>query len=298
MGSSHRASFPHCELAQLDTVSLHLSANGALEEYDFHLDDDYHRQSHPPSLSEAVRCFIGSNHSADLGVVLSSTNRNSLSTSSLLDFVDGSLKNSFNSCSIQDDGDPLSRSHRSSCRSSRPPKRCRRPPKTIERHERVGPAASPPVPAHPRFQMQAVNFDPPSAEDQRSRQLDRLAASMKRTEASRKCVMMQREILFTPEQLRQVQDTKDELRRRLVAAMEVCRAQQGPRPDAPSSAGAMAPAPRQGADAAPQCRAMSTPRPFQHADRSRSHTRAAPANPSPVVACFLAMSQGTRAPYF
>ena len=54
---------------------------------------------------------------------------------------------------------------------------------------------------------------PSPEERQWSHQLDRLAASMRRTGESRRCVILQRELLFTPEQRMQLDATKEALRR-------------------------------------------------------------------------------------
>lgn len=287
MDASYRSSFPHGDLALLDAVSLHLSANGALDEFDFHLVDD-----DPRPESRAGRHFADSPDLADLGALLSSVSQGSLSTNSLMDLeVDDSLKSSFGAaCSIQDDrGDPPGPGHRSSDRSARSAKRCRRR-QTRERHE------GPPGPGNPHFQMRAVNFDPPSAEQERSRQLDRLAASMKRTEASRRCVLLQRELLFTPEQLQQIRDAKEELQRQLGAAMQLCQAQradaglQQPPADAASSAELRPPAPGRYPEAVPACSARLTPRPF-HDGRAVPDARATLSHPGDM-ASFLAASRG------
>lgn len=276
MDGSYRA--PHDDSAPLDAVSpvsLHLSANGAFDDFDFHLGDD-DRQGHP---EDAVRCFAGSNHSAELWAA------------TLMDFekIDGSLKDSFNAaCSIQDDGEPPGHSHGSSAgvdgshrRSGIAKRRQRRMVECFEGSDPEKPQAQ----ANPRVPMKAVNFDPPTAEQQLSLQLDRLAESMKRTEESRRCVLLQRALLFTPEQLRQVQDTKAELQRRQAVAVRLCRAQQRQRHALPGSLRLLA-------DAASP--ADATPWPFQN---TASDAMALPANPadrSSVVASLLSGSRVAR----
>ena len=229
MDAPYLASIPPSDFSLLD-ASLRLSANRELVEM-------------------AAQCFAGSNQSLDLSVLLSNASHHSaLLTGSAMDLGgiispasaspgaldcvdDDALRGSFGTaCSIHDPlshsdassgTDALNRSHR-----SKKPRR-----RMIERHEGRYAAEGEGGAADPRFQMRAVDFDPPAPspaaeEDRRRRQLERLAASMRRTQASRKCVLLQRELLFTPEQLRQIRETKDELRRRLASAMQLCRAQQ------------------------------------------------------------------------
>jgi len=276
MDASYVASIPPSDFSLLD-ASLRLSANGALEDCFECL----------PEREMAAPCFAGSNRSLDLSVLLSNASHHSaLLTGSAMDLGgiispasaspgaldcvdDDALRGSFGTaCSIHDPlshsdassgTDALNRSHR-----SKKPRR-----RMIERHEGRYAAEGEGGAADPRFQMRAVNFDPPAPspaaeEDRRRRQLKRLAASMRRTEASRKCVLLQRELLFTPEQLRQIRETKDELRRRLASAMQLCRAQQQQQ----QPCAAVFPAP-------PQCGAFQS----QITDPTWCNPMAIPSNP-------------------
>ena len=169
-------------------------------------------------------------YSTDLSVLLAdpTASQRSLLTGSLVESdldAAAAFKTSFHTlCSIQDNGYPSSCSVVSdnisnpgtedSRESDRPaPRRRRR-----EREGRV-----------PRFQVNTVDFGPPPStespcmEQLCRHQLARLAASMKRTEASRRCVLVLRGMLFTPEQRRQIEETQRELRRRRVAALRLSR---------------------------------------------------------------------------
>jgi hypothetical protein len=209
----------YCEF--FDAVPLHLSANGALDDFDFILEDD----------EDGERLFADSKNSSDLEVLLSHSRG-----SAAMDFE--SLESSLNN--MRFDAVQENESMRTSCGSNRPSRRSR------QRDRSPSPQASS---RNSRFQMDAVNFDPPSprqqpqlhqqrqtshsdlsmcsyataqsssvaaqplSEAQYNEALQNLAESMKRTEESRRHVMTQRNML-TPAQQRALFSAKEQLNQR------------------------------------------------------------------------------------
>lgn len=217
----------------LNSDPLHLSAHGTLDDFDFILGAD---------CEDSERLFANSNTSSVLDVLLSGNSRGSAA----MDFQFESLSGSMNKMSVDcggvaatrenvhnvsddnlnfpessnhnddgggDDNDEVMKTSTNSRRSAR---------HRGQLHRSLGPQVG--AGKQQRFQLNAVNFDPPSqvverpqppkqrshgdlfqdqqqpmTEAQYTEALQKLAESMQRTEASRKQVMMQRNML-TPEQ--------------------------------------------------------------------------------------------------
>lgn len=207
--NSMKTSFPNDSF--LDAVPLHLSANGALDDFDFILEEG----------EDGERLFADSKNSTDLEVLLSNSNG-----SAAMDFE--TLESSLNNMRFDsiDENDQM----RTSCGSLRASRRSR------QRDRSPSPQAGT---RNPRFQMNTVNFDPPSqlvhqtshsdlsmcsqktqsssgvppSEAQYTEALQNLAESMKRTEESRRHVMMQRNMLTLAQQ-QALSSAKEELNQR------------------------------------------------------------------------------------
>lgn len=308
----------------LDAVSLHLD--------DFDFLDDRPVSCFSPSNSADLEALLSSvsSHSSQHA-------HSTLSSGSLMDFdmIEGSLKDSLNACSLE--GSCHShRSHGSKGRSTKP--RHSRQQQMMECY-RVSEASeasscSPPQPQlpqqisapssspqpqrrapNPRFRMAAVDFDPTpcsslvppavSPEQQQQQQVDlqlsKLAASMKRTEESRRCVMLQRELLYTPEQQRQLKETKDELHRRQTAAVQTLSRQrqlqqQQQQQQRPNQACFVSPSPQAQASSAltPTVNTMMTPRPlYPEQYQSHLHQQLSPQDRSSALNSFFVGSRGS-----
>eukprot|EP00584_Thalassiosira_punctigera_P025145 CAMPEP_0172566990 /NCGR_PEP_ID=MMETSP1067-20121228/114074_1 /TAXON_ID=265564 ORGANISM="Thalassiosira punctigera, Strain Tpunct2005C2" /NCGR_SAMPLE_ID=MMETSP1067 /ASSEMBLY_ACC=CAM_ASM_000444 /LENGTH=289 /DNA_ID=CAMNT_0013358239 /DNA_START=8 /DNA_END=877 /DNA_ORIENTATION=+ len=209
----------------LDAEALHLSENGALDDFEFLLEEG----------SNSGERLFDSRGSADLDALLRDSRG-----SAAMDFDFEALKNSLSSMhvdAIHAGGDPamsvnMSELTTSSGSSGHPVRHSHirdRSPSPQKRSEQR------------RFQLNAVNFDPPSdreqsqpqpqkqqhfgqashddqpcapssSEEQYNEALQKLAESMKRTEESRKHVMMQRDML-TPAQQWALSSAKERLNR-------------------------------------------------------------------------------------
>eukprot|EP00579_Thalassiosira_antarctica_P002406 CAMPEP_0201872564 /NCGR_PEP_ID=MMETSP0902-20130614/5247_1 /ASSEMBLY_ACC=CAM_ASM_000551 /TAXON_ID=420261 /ORGANISM="Thalassiosira antarctica, Strain CCMP982" /LENGTH=270 /DNA_ID=CAMNT_0048398877 /DNA_START=76 /DNA_END=888 /DNA_ORIENTATION=+ len=205
-----KTSFPNDSF--LDAVPLHLSANGALDDFDFILEEG----------EDGERLFADSKNSTDLEVLLSNSRG-----SAAMDFE--TLESSLNN--MRFDSIQENEQMRTSCGSHRPSRRSR------QRDSSPSPQAGT---RNPRFQMNTVNFDPPSqllhqtshsdlsmcshataqsssgvppSDAQYTEALQNLAESMKRTEESRRHVMMQRNMLTLAQQ-QALSSAKEELNQR------------------------------------------------------------------------------------
>eukprot|EP00585_Thalassiosira_rotula_P011115 CAMPEP_0196157714 /NCGR_PEP_ID=MMETSP0910-20130528/44535_1 /TAXON_ID=49265 /ORGANISM="Thalassiosira rotula, Strain GSO102" /LENGTH=358 /DNA_ID=CAMNT_0041422443 /DNA_START=124 /DNA_END=1198 /DNA_ORIENTATION=- len=226
----------------LNSDPLHLSAHGTLDDFDFILGAD---------CEDSERIFANSNSSSVLDVLLSGNSRGSAA----MDFQFESLSGSMNKMSVDcagvettredvhnvsddnlnfpessnnDDGDDVNDEVMKTSTNSRRSARHRG-----QLHRSLGPQVG--AGKQQRFQLNAVNFDPPSqvverhlpqkqmshgdlfqdqqqpmTEAQYTEALQKLAESMQRTEASRKQVMMQRNML-TPEQQLALSTAKERL---------------------------------------------------------------------------------------